>query len=188
MEPLPDRVETERLVLRTWTEDDADALARAIAESLDELLPWMPWAALEPLPVHERRQLIRGWDATWSDGGEVIYGIFLDGAVIGGTGLHRRAGPHDLEIGYWIHSGHVRRGYATEAARALTDLAFTLDAIDRVEIHHDRANGASGAVPAKLGFERVEEREKEQTAPGETGVDCIWATTRNQWLAARRGD
>ena len=40
-------------------------------------------------------------------------------------------------------------------------------------------------MPAKLGYELVEERTKEPTAPGETGVDCVWATTRDQWLASR---
>jgi RimJ/RimL family protein N-acetyltransferase len=187
MDRLPDSLETDRLLLRTWTEADADSLAQAVAESLDELLAWMPWAALEPLPVADRRKLFREWDATWRDGGEVIYGVFLDGAVVGGTGLHRRAGPHDLEIGYWIHSGHTRRGYASEAARGLTDLAFSIDGIERVEIHHDQANAASRAVPAKLGYELIAEQAKEPTAPGETGVDCVWATTRDQWLASGAG-
>jgi RimJ/RimL family protein N-acetyltransferase len=185
---LPDSVETERLLLRTWTEDDVDALARAVAESLPELLPWMPWAAEEPIEVEARRKLIREWDATWRDGGEVIYGIFKDGEVVGGCGLHRRAGPQDLEIGYWVHSAHARRGYATEAAQGLTGLAFTVDGIERVEIHHDQANDASRAVPAKLGYELVEEEPDERSAPGEVGIDCVWVMTRERWPAAPRRD
>ncbi len=155
MQPLPSSVETKRLVLRCWTVDDAEALATAITESLEHLRPWMPWAAFEPLPIEERRALITRWDQEWEAGGDVVLGVFLDGTPIGGTGLHRRIGPDGLEIGYWIHADHTRQGYATEVAAALTDLAFTVDGITRVEIHHDQANVASQGVPRTLGYEYV---------------------------------
>ncbi len=83
--------------------------------------------------------------------------MWLDGELVGSSGLHRRIGPGGLEIGYWIHPRHLRRGLATEVARQLTDRAFADPSVDRVEIHHDRANAASGGVPAKLGFELVGE-------------------------------
>src|SRR4051794_9877759 len=50
----PYRIETERLVLRCWDPADSDALDEAVAESLDELRPWMPWAADPTVePTHE---------------------------------------------------------------------------------------------------------------------------------------
>jgi len=61
---------------------------------------------------------------------------------------HRSDG---LEIGYWVHAAHTRRGHASAAAAALTTVAFTLPGIEIVEIHHDRANLASEGVPRKLG-------------------------------------
>lgn len=181
-QPLPDSVETPRLVLRTWKIEDAEALAQAITASVDHLVPWMPWAVLEPLTIDDRRKLITGWDETWRSGGDMVFGVFLDGTAIGGTGLHRRRGPTSLEIGYWIHAGYVRQGYATEVAAALTDLAFTVDGIESVEIHHDRANAASRGVPRALGYELVAETEDAITAPGEDGFDCAWAMTRTRWL------
>ncbi len=57
-----------------------------------------------------------------------------------------------LEIGYWIHPAFIGRGLATAAARLVTEAAFSVPGIDRVEIHHDRANEISGAIPRKLGF------------------------------------
>lgn len=60
-------------------------------------------------------------------------GIFRDGAAVGSCGLHRRVGPGGLEIGYWIHPAVLRRGLATEAARLLTDAAFSVPGIDRVD-------------------------------------------------------
>jgi RimJ/RimL family protein N-acetyltransferase len=184
MNPLPDFVETPRLTLRRWRPEDVDALAAAITASVDHLVPFMPWAELEPLTTEDRLKLIEGWDADWRNGGDVVLGIFRNGTPIGGSGLHRRRGPNGLEIGYWIHVDHTKQGYATEVARALTDLAFTVDGIERVEIHHDRANAASRGVPNALGFDFVGESQDTVTSPGEDGVDCAWAVNKASWAAA----
>ena len=75
--------------------------------------------------------------------------------IVGGCGLHRRVGPGGLEIGYWVHAAWTRRGLATAAVRQLAAEAFADPAIAFVEIHHDPANVASGAVAAVAGFTRV---------------------------------
>jgi ribosomal-protein-serine acetyltransferase len=181
MTRLPDFVETARLTLRTWNVEDAEALGEAVTASVDHLAPFMPWAALEPLTIDDRVKLISGWDTDWQNGGDVVFGVFLDETPIGGSGLHRRRGPNALEIGYWIHVDHVRNGYAREVSAALTDLAFTVDGIESVEIHHDRANVASAGVPQSLGFELIGETQDEVTAPGEDGVDCAWRVTKASW-------
>ena len=183
MQRWPERVDTERLELRTWREDDAEALAVAISSCLDHLLPWMPWAAFEPLAIEERLKLIREWDEQWQQGNGVVYGVFLDGAIVGGSGFHQRIGPGAIEIGYWVHADHTRRGFASEATAALTDVAFTREDIERVEIHHDRANAPSAGVPRALGYELVRETPDAVDAPGEEGVDCTWIVTRERWQA-----
>jgi RimJ/RimL family protein N-acetyltransferase len=185
MEPLPDFTTTRRLVLRTWDAEDADPLGIAISTSLEHLRPWMPWAEFEPLPIEDRRKLFAEWEKEWQSGSDVIFGVFLDGTPIGGCGLHRRRGADALEIGYWIHVDHTRQGYATEISAALTDLAFTVDGIIRVEIHHDRANVSSEGVPRALGYELVAETADEITAPAEAGVDCTWVMTRDRWALRR---
>ena len=70
-----------------------------------------------------------------------------------------------LEIGYWVAVDQVRQGFATLAAAGLTDAGFGLPGIERVEIHHDRANDVSGRVPSRLGFTRLREDAVEPTAP-----------------------
>lgn len=182
---LPERIEgTGGLLLRRWVPDDAEALARAVTESAEHLRPWMAWIAFEPVPLEQRRARIEEWEREWSEGGDVILGVFLDGRVAGGCGLHHRIGAGGLEIGYWIHSVLLRRGLATWTARTLTDAAFAVPGIDRVEIHHDKANLASAGVPRKLGFEWLGESRDEPEAPGEEGIECRWRVEKAAW---RRG-
>jgi RimJ/RimL family protein N-acetyltransferase len=173
-----------RIELRHWQERDAPALARAVESSLEHLRPWMPWIAAEPRTIEERAELIRDWERGRLDGGDRAFGIFVDGEAAGSCGLHHRIGEGGLEIGYWVRADLTGRGVATEAARQACEIAFADPAIDRVEIHHDAANPASGRVPAKLGFELAGEVRRAPEAPGEHGVELIWRMTRDQWMGA----
>ena len=58
MSRLPDHVETPRLTMRMWTVEDAEALGVAVTASVDHLVPFMPWASLEPLSIDDRVKLI----------------------------------------------------------------------------------------------------------------------------------
>ena len=171
--------------LRHWREDDAAALGKAVFESLEHLRPWMPWIAAEPRSVASRAELIREWERERAGGGDEMYGIFLDGEVAGSCGLHRRIGEGGLELGYWVHARMTRKGVATAAARRLCEIAFADPSIDHVEIHHDRANAASGGVPAKLGFELVGEERRDPQAPAESGVENVWRLSRASWEPVR---
>ena len=111
-------------------------------------------------------------------GGDSVLGLFVDGAVAGSFGLHRRRGPETLEIGYWVHVDHLRQGLATRAAGLLSEAALSVPGITRVEIHHDKANTASAGVPRKLGYQLVGERPDRPEAPGEIGIDCVWRLGR----------
>jgi RimJ/RimL family protein N-acetyltransferase len=184
---LPERLEDpDGLVLRRWVVADAEALGRAVAESADHLRPWMGWIAGEPLLLERRRELIDEWERDWSEGGDVVLGVFMDGRVAGGCGLHHRIGAGGLEIGYWIHPAFLRRGLATRVVKLLTEAAFAVPGVSRVEIHHDKANQASSGVPRKLGFEWLDEAPDEPEAPAEVGIECRWRMEKEAWLARRR--
>lgn len=180
---LPGRVVTPRLVVRCWGHGEAGLASAAIMASIEHLRPWMPWIKFEPLTLAERAQLIEGWTRSWEDGGDVIYGVFLDGDVVGGSGLHRRSGPGTLDIGYWIHVDHLRHGFATELTSALTTAAFAIAGIDVVHVQTDEANIASVAVPAKLGFTRSQIVERAPEAPAESGRLIDWTMAADTWAA-----
>lgn len=150
----PYRIVTERLVLRCWDPRDAPLLKEALDSSLDHLRPWLPWAHEEPQPVAEKAQLLRKFRGNFDLGQDFVYGIFDAGEaeVVGGTGLHKRAGAGALEIGYWIRKSRIREGLATEAVAALTRTAFDICGVDRVEIRVEPANEPSMAVARSLCF------------------------------------
>jgi RimJ/RimL family protein N-acetyltransferase len=150
----PYRIVTERLVLRCWDPQDAPLLKEAVDSSLDELRRWMPWAKHEPQTLAEKVVLLRRFRGRFDLGEDFTYGIFSrdETAVVGGTGLHPRVGQDAFEIGYWIRTSRVGAGLATEAAAALTRVAFELCGVDRVEIRVDPENERSRAIPVRLGF------------------------------------
>jgi RimJ/RimL family protein N-acetyltransferase len=185
-----DPILTERLtdpdglVVRRWLPEDAESLSAAVAQSLEHLRPWMAWVAQEPLTLEQRRSMLIGFERDWRGGGDMVLGMFLDGRVAGGCGLHRRIARDGLELGYWVHPRFTRRGLATAAARLLTDAAFTLPGIMHVEIHHDKANVASAGVPRRLGFWLVAEVADESEAPAEAGIECRWRMDRARWVTS----
>ena len=177
-------------MLRRWVVADAEALGRAVSESIHHLRPWMAWIAEEPVPIERRRARIEVWERDWKLGGDAVLGIFLNGEIAGGCGLHRRIAPDGLELGYWIHPAFVRKGLATRVARLLTDSALHLPEISHVEIHHDKANLASAGVALKLGFEFVDEGPSEAEAPAEVGIELRWRMEQQAWAqhAAAAGE
>ncbi len=180
------RVHTNRLVLRCWEPADASLLKAAIDASLDHLRPWMPWAKDEPQDLKAKVDLLRHFRGSFDLGRNFVYGIFNrdESQVVGGTGLHPRVGEGGLEIGYWIHVEHINRGLATEAAAALTKVAFEINHVNRVEIHCDPNNVRSAAVPRKLGF--VQEailRHRDYTPDGQPRDTMIWTLLVEEYPA-----
>ena len=174
----PERLERDGVVLRRPREEDAEAIGAAVAASLEHLRPWMAWADDGATTPARRREHQDRCDSGWESGTDFAYVTVDpgDGSVVGAAGLHRRIGPRAIEIGYWVHVNHTRQGHATAAARALTDAAWTLPEVERVEIHCDEANVRSAAVPRRLGYRLDRIEEDDVTAPAETGRSMVWVT------------
>ncbi len=186
MSLLPNTLTAAPLVLRRWNQVDLPAVMGAIEVSIDELRMWLPWAKQGVPSIESERAVLAAGAVDFdqdTDWGYSIVEIDTD-ELVGGCGLHPRDGHTRLEIGYWVRSDRGARGYATIAARRLTDAAFQfVTEAERVEIRMDVNNVASARVPMKLGFEFDGEEQREILTLGHTGQGLIWSTTRSRWTA-----
>lgn len=148
------KIETERLIIRCYAPKDAILLKRAIDESLEHLRPWMPWAKHEPEPLAAKVERLRTFRGQFDLGRDYAFGIFnkAEDELIGSTGLHTRTGQQSREIGYWISAKHLKKGYALEAAKALTKIGFEIEQLERIEIRCATNNVRSQKIPKKLAY------------------------------------
>jgi len=138
---------SERLLLRPgWLEDAAEVTARISDEAIVRNLARVPW------PYHEEHAVV--WLSGWTDRAPPQFLLTLPGEsgapIIGSCGLQEgRSG--EVEIGYWIARDWWGQGFATEAARAVLNIAGTMGYV-RIFGRHAIDNPASGRVLRKAGF------------------------------------
>lgn len=156
--PVPDALQTDRLLLRPMSVADAAQLHEALLESIAELrenLCLIPWV-MEEQTLQSAEARCRKAQASFLLRTDLPYLAFscATGRLIGSVGLHRTdwSLPR-TEIGYWVRSSEVRKGYATEAVRALTDWALGGLGAQRVELVTDEENAGSRAVALRCGFQ-----------------------------------
>lgn len=173
----PDLLEAPPVRLRRWRPEDLGPLERELERSREHLARWLGWArtadraSLNGFLLASQAAFQARTDFGYSvrDAGDVL---------VGGAGLHARRGAHVLEIGYWIAVDSGGRGFATAAARALTDAALALPDVQRIEIHCDEANARSAAVPRKLGYRLARIEPATAQAAAETGRAMVWTFER----------
>lgn len=117
----------------------------------------MAWIGAEPLSPSSRAELIATWNREADGGGSATMGCFVNGALIGSAGLHRRRpDAASLEVGYWLMATAVGRGYATELTLLLAEEAFSHDEVSRVDLFCDDHNEDSAKVALRAGFTLLE--------------------------------
>jgi RimJ/RimL family protein N-acetyltransferase len=164
---VPVRLETERLVLRTWRAGDLEPFAAMNADPrvMAHVGP------RRPLDRAESEQLLAQITRHWDEHGFGLWAVERrrgDGAPVGFAGL---AVPAFLpavlpavEVGWRLAAEWWGRGYATEAARASVHCAWTALGLARlVSIIHP-ANERSLRVAEKLGMRPGRDRRLPGTA------------------------
>ena len=145
-------LETERLVLRAPRLEDAERIAmlaneRRIAENTARIPHPYARADAEAFLAAANR----------SDRETTFVIALTDGMLIGACGLELREGPSAAgtmpELGYWLGAAYWGRGFATEAARALIDHAFTDLELEALQAGARVTNPASRRVLEKCGFQ-----------------------------------
>jgi [ribosomal protein S5]-alanine N-acetyltransferase len=171
------QLETERLILRSFREEDADAMEQLFANR--DFMRFSLGVFTERKQTVAFIEKVMEWDRTGIPSQFAVVPRNED-AVIGYCGFHHHPEvPGEVEIGYRLHPDYWNRGLITEAARAVRDHGFRDYKLSRVIslIHPD--NIPSRRVAEKNGMEV----EKEITFRGFPTL--MYAITREQWLANR---
>ena len=160
---IPPTLRTVRLLLRPWAPADARALHPVLAANVAHLEAWIPRHVSTPVPIPELAERLERFAADFTQGRAFRFVMLRadDEQLLGEADLFPRsavgrvplAEADHVELGYWLDAAATGQGLATEAARALVDVAATLPGMTHVEIHCDIANRASAAIPKRLGFE-----------------------------------
>jgi RimJ/RimL family protein N-acetyltransferase len=171
-------IETARLRLRTWREDDLAPYARICADP--EVMRYLSG----PMTREHSEQQVSTFVRHWEERG---FGLWViekksSGAFIGFIGLlvHEdwSEGNHRTEVGWRLARPFWGRGLATEGAMASLRYGFEELGLDRI---------ISIAVPENLASRRVMEK-LGMTLRGETpfkGSDVVWyAVERQVWEAS----
>ncbi|TAI47806.1 GNAT family N-acetyltransferase [Flagellimonas allohymeniacidonis] len=174
---IPFKIITERLVIRCYRPSDAILVQNAIASSLENLRKWMPWAKSEPTTLESKKELVSKFESDFIQNEDYTFGIFnkSEDLLIGSTGLHTRLGKESREIGYWINSSFLNKGYATEAASAMVKAGFEFHRVKNIQIHCDSNNLISRQIPKKLGFKLIKIlKEDTPTSDNNSRDTMIW--------------
>ena len=146
------KIETERLILRRFTVDDATAMYENWAKD-PEVTKFLTWQPHEN--VDATRALLEDWIKHYEEGDTFNWAIQLkeNGKVIGNisvVGLKEAAEAAD--IGYCMSRACWGRGIMPEALKAVMDYLFDKAGLNRVAACHDSNNPKSGRVMEKAGM------------------------------------
>lgn len=170
---------TERLVLRPPHDDDLpDLVEFANNRRVADMLARMPY----PYGEAEGRAFLALSRSGRS--ADTVYALALgeNGAFVGCAGLNRT--ERGLVLGYWVGQPYWGRGYATEAAHALVDLAFRATCIETLEVSCRVTNPASRRVIHKCGFQYVGQGMVTSLAAGQIAVER-YQLDRRTWVSLR---
>jgi len=152
MRPCPDRIRTERLILRRWTEED---IARYAALQADpDVRRYFPGT----MPTEKGEADGRLHAAGFERHGFDQWVVELPGvsAFIGIAGLRRiqREMPFEprVDVGWHFLPAYWGKGYATEAGRAALHDVFSRTDLPQVVAYTARLNEPSRSVMRRLGM------------------------------------
>ena len=158
---MTERLQTERLLLRPWTVDDATAALGAYGHA--DVARWLA-PEMDQVPDEAAMRLVlQQWVA--EDGrmltpaGRWAIELRADGRLIGGATLLPLQPDDEYEVGWQLRPDAWGHGYATETGTALARWAFA-QGVEQVIAVVRPANTRAMAVVRRIGMEWVGETEK----------------------------
>lgn len=142
---------TNRLLFRVPIMDDAVMINNAMNDVWHDLQMWMSWAYDEKNTLESTKAYISSIDDQINGGGYPLIGLCREtGKFVVATGLTKT--DDKIETGYWVAREFQGRGYASEAANAMTRFGFGAFGLDAMHINHYEGNDKSKHIIQKLGF------------------------------------
>lgn len=178
---LTEPLRTARLTIRPVTAADVDDLHAY--QSDPDVCRYLPY---EPRSRADVVDKVAEWSTALTLAGEGDYWILAverAGRVIGDLyfAIKSDAGA---DIGWVLHPDHSGRGYMTEAAGALLDLAFTELDRHRVRAVLDPRNTASAALCRRLGMRQEAHFVEDLWFKGDWGDTAVYAILAREWRGA----
>lgn len=171
---------TERLVMRAPNDGDVPSLAQlADNRAIAGMVARMP----HPYGEAEARAFVAMASKPAKAGSVYVLTLAGTDVLVGCAGLS--ATDRGLELGYWVGEPYWNRGYATEAAHALVDLAFRATSIQVLHVACRVINPASRRVVHKCGFQYAGQGMINSIVAGRVPVERYrldrkaWASLRN---------
>ena len=146
-------LETERLILRRFTADDAEAMFKNWASDT-EVAKYLTWSAHSDISVSEA--VIGSWVEAYQNPNHYNWAIVLKeiGEPIGNISVVKQSEETDMvQMGYCIGQKWWHKGYTSEALEKLIHFFFEQVGANRIEAKHDSRNPNSGKVMLKCGME-----------------------------------
>jgi RimJ/RimL family protein N-acetyltransferase/8-oxo-dGTP pyrophosphatase MutT (NUDIX family) len=138
------------VVLRPWRDEDIEA---AVAGHDDEIARWFGWSG-EGVTYDRHKAAVDRWRAAYEDGRSVVaFVIEHDGDVAGSIEV-RDVGERTGHVSWAVYANHRGHGYATRAARLVSDYAFGELGMTRVEAKAEPGNTSSIRVATRAGMRR----------------------------------
>lgn len=161
---------TKRLILRPFQPGDATAVQTLCS---DPMVARMTSRIPNPLPSDHAARWIAGHDALRDSERAWTFCIAKNDQTVGAIDLRRDGDDASLTLGYWLGVPYWHRGYATEAAKVISQYGFGDLAANAVCAGVYVDNPASARVLEKCGFRY-------------THTDSQWCEARHEAVACRR--
>lgn len=146
------RIETERLILRRFTLEDAEAMYRNWAGD-PAVTKYLMWQTHEN--VEQTKEVLRSWIAAYENDDKYEWCIAKkeNNEPVGSIGaFHYQEKINAIEVGYCISRAYWHQGITSEALGAVMQYLLDEVGVDRIEARHDAQNIHSGGVMRKCGM------------------------------------
>jgi RimJ/RimL family protein N-acetyltransferase len=175
-------LESERLLLRPFSADDFEALFAI--QSRADVARWLYWEPRDAAEVRTGLQRRIKGSSFRKDSDSLSFAVVLKATseVIGEGSLFLLSAEHrQAEIGFVFHPDHHGRGYATETARLLLQLAFEEFGMHRVIGRLEPRNTASARLLERLGMRREAHFVENEFVKGEWQSELVYALLEHEW-------